>query len=99
MTNSLSDEEFTELFAALTEKTKYSSITNVALKSSVGKRLIDLGDKTVQYMFRQNIPLNAHTMCLLFEITGENPVPNEDAGHIEHMANAWRKWAKEKGYL
>lgn len=99
MTQSLSDKEFVVLFATIAKKTKHSGISTDILRTSEGRKLVDLGEETVRFMFRHNIELNAHTMCLLYEITGVNPVPNEDAGHIEKMGNAWRTWARENGYL
>lgn len=98
MTQPPSERELAALFAVLIEKTRYSSISTDVLKIDAGKSLIEYGEATVRYMFRRNVPLNAHTMCLLYEITGENPVPHEHAGRIELMGHAWRDWVKNHGY-
>jgi hypothetical protein len=36
---------------------------------------------------------------LLAEITGENPVPPDLAGHVAAMAGAWLDWGRSRGYI
>lgn len=35
----------------------------------------------------------------LTAITGENPVPPEDAGRLGAMAQAWLQWGKDRGLI
>jgi hypothetical protein len=35
-------------------------------------------------------------IALLVDITGENPMQKEDAGHVSRMAAAWLRWSRNR---
>ncbi len=64
----------------------------------VYREIIALGPPVVPCLLRDLEANHRHWFAALAAISGENPVPKEDAGDILKMANAWLKWGKDKGY-
>lgn len=81
------------------KETFHLSDTGSRLAKGFGRELITYSDDTVKYIFSADVPLDAHIMSLLTQITKQNPIPEEDAGKIERMGEYWRAWAKRNGYL
>ncbi len=40
-----------------------------------------------------------HWFVALSAITHENPVPEEDVGYVNKMADAWLSWGRNKGLI
>jgi hypothetical protein len=62
------------------------------------KEIIRMGEVVVPLMLRDIEEKPRLWVWALQDITGENPVPDEDAGYIPEMGEAWLRWGKEKGY-
>jgi hypothetical protein len=62
------------------------------------REIIQLGHAVVPLMLRDLVERPRLWVWALPEITGENPVPPEDAGSIARMSEAWLRWGREKGY-
>lgn len=75
-----------------------SSISKKAMHPTY-QRIIGMGDKAVAPILRQLQEQPDHWFWALNAITGENPVPQESAGDLRQMADAWILWGKKKGYI
>ncbi len=75
-----------------------SSISRKAMHPTY-QRIIGMGDKAVTPILRQLQKQLDHWFWALNAITGENPVPQESAGDLRQMADAWILWGKKKGYI
>lgn len=63
------------------------------------REIISLGVAVVPLMLRDLQERPRLWVWALPEITGEDPVPPEDAGNITRMSEAWLRWGREKGRL
>ena len=63
------------------------------------QRIIGLGPKVVPLILVELQKETNHWFWALEAITGENPVPKEDAGDVEASARAWIAWGKKNGHL
>jgi hypothetical protein len=62
------------------------------------KEIIALGPAVVPLILRDLEINHRHWFAALITITGENPVPDEDAGNVLKMIDHWLQWGKAKGY-
>ena len=82
-----------------TSKTRHlSNMAQIAFVFSY-QRIIGLGPKVVPLILVELQKEADHWFWALEAITGENPVPKEDAGDVEASARAWIAWGKKNGYL
>ncbi len=91
-------EQFKEYHQKWKETTPpYSSKANP--RSNIYyQKIIGLGTKAIPLILESLIKKNDHWIGALMEITGANPVPDEDRGNIEKMKQHWIKWATENSY-
>jgi len=62
------------------------------------QQIIALGPPVVPFLLRDLAATHRHWFAALSSITGANPIPREDAGKIQRMADAWIDWGKKEGY-
>lgn len=61
--------------------------------------LIALGTAALPYLFRDlEQTADGHLSKALAAITGAHPVPAEDRGRVDKVAEAWLRWARENGH-
>lgn len=90
-------------FAALAARWKGESrfMSNTAqmaiLKSYQG--IVGMGPAAVPLLLEELRREPDHWFWALEAITGENPVPPEDAGRVDRMARAWVGWGVDRGYI
>ena len=65
----------------------------------VSQPIIALGPAVIPLLLADLERTLRHWFGALTELTGANPVPPEDAGRIQRMAEAWVRWGRENGYL
>lgn len=75
-----------------------SSITQKVMHPAY-QRIIGMGPVALPLILRELERRPSHWFWALNVITDEDPVPDEDAGIISKMADAWIRWGKEKGLL
>ena len=75
-----------------------SSISKKAMHPTY-QRIIGMGDKAVRPILRRLQERPDHWFWALSAITGENPVPQESAGNLRQMADAWILWGRRRGYI
>lgn len=98
-----SESSLTHRFQSLTatwrrETALRSSVTAVAMHPAY-QQIIGLGEPALPLIFRELRREPDHWFWALQAITGENPIPEENAGDLEAMTIDWLAWAKTHGYL
>ncbi len=96
-------EPLQERFQALKDDWKLrtrhlSNVAQIALVFSY-QQVIGMGPKAVPLILTELQREPDHWFWALEAITGENPVPKQDAGDIEASATAWLEWGKQNGLL
>ena len=90
--------EFQNLSATWRRETALrSSVTDIALNPAY-QQIIRMGEPALPLIFAELRRTQDHWFWALQAITGENPVPEEDAGDLEAMATDWLSWADRRGY-
>lgn len=90
--------EFQSLSATWRRETALrSSVTQIALNPAY-RQIIGMGKPALPLIFGELRRTPDHWFWALQAITGENPVPEEDAGDLEAMAADWLSWADTHGY-
>lgn len=90
---------FNELVDRWKRDTEYvSDIMEMATHPSY-QEIIGMGRPAIPLLLRELKHSPDHWFWALRSISGEDPVPPENRGKIQEMANAWLKWGHEKGYL
>ncbi len=92
-------QKFNQLAAAWRRETALkSSVTAIAMHPAY-QQIIGMGEQALPLIFHQLQTEPDHWFWALQAITGENPVPDENAGDLEAMAKDWLDWGKRHNYL
>jgi hypothetical protein len=75
-----------------------SSLTEIVLHSAY-QQIIGMGNAALPLILRELQERPAHWFWALRAITGENPVPREDAGRMARMTEHWLDWGRQHGFL
>lgn len=75
-----------------------SSVTEIVAHPAY-REVIGLGSIAVPLILKELQERPALWFAALREITGENPVPAEDAGRVSRMREHWLSWGRERGLL
>jgi hypothetical protein len=62
-------------------------------------QIIGLGYSAVPLLLAELRDCPDHWFVALSAITGENPVPPEDSGHVLRMAEHWLRWGRRRQLL
>jgi hypothetical protein len=93
------ENRFRMLVARWREETRsVSSTTDRALHPAY-QDIIGMGKPVLRLLFRELEQNGGHWFWALRHITRENPVPQQDAGNINRMREAWLRWGREHLYL
>src|SRR5579863_1934277 len=69
------------------------------IKASAGyKELVQLGPSVVPLILQDMDSDPFHWFDVLTDITGEVPFSSEDAGDVERMVEAWKRWGKARNF-
>lgn len=79
-------------------ETRYTSSVHEMSDHSCYRAIIAMGNDVVPILLKWLKIKPDHWFNALKEITGDNPIPDEDAGHLRKMTEAWLKWGREHGY-
>jgi hypothetical protein len=96
-------KDLEKLFQELTEQWRaetahHSSVTKKAMHPAY-QRIIGMGPAVIPLILRDLEQEPDHWFWALTALTGEDPVPPEDAGDIDKMAQAWLARGRQLGYL
>ena len=75
-----------------------SNVAQIALVFSY-QQIIGMGPNAVPLILAELQQEPDHWFWALEAITGENPVPKQDAGDVEASTRAWLEWGKRNGLL
>lgn len=80
------------------ETAHLSSVTKIILHPAY-QRIIGLGPSVVPLLLRELEGEPRDWFWALSAITGQQPVPAEDAGNVRRMAEAWLTWGRAKNLI
>ena len=92
-------ERFNLLLQDWKSRTRHlSNVAQISLVSSY-QQIIGMGPSALPLILTELQRETDHWFWALEAITGENPVPDSDAGDMAASARAWIQWGKENGLL
>jgi hypothetical protein len=92
-------ERFQQLAAQWKEQSLHLSNTAQMAMLRPYQQIIGMGQAAVPLILEELQREPDHWFWALEAITQENPVPQEAAGKVSLMAQAWVNWGKQQGYL
>jgi hypothetical protein len=92
------EERFRRLEAIWTMETGYLSSDQEITGHPAFQEIIRLGNDVVPLMLQDLCERPRLWVWALPQITGVNPVPPSDRGHIAKMSDAWLRWGRANGY-
>ncbi len=92
-------DRFHELLATWQEECKLLSSASQAAMHPAYQQIIGMGQDALSLIFQQMAETPDHWFWALRAITGENPVPPQDAGDVPRMTEIWLRWGRGHGYL
>jgi hypothetical protein len=95
----VSEDRFRELVARWRAETRSLSSTTDRALNSAYQDIIGMGKPVLPLIFRELEQHGGHWFWALRHITRENPVPQQDAGNIQRMREAWLRWGREHRYI
>lgn len=92
-------ELFEKLKAEWKSKTRYMS--NSAQMATVWpyQQIIGMGRPALPLILNELDQETDHWFWALEAIGGEDPVPPDQKGHVDKMAQAWVQWGRKKGLI
>jgi hypothetical protein len=78
------------------ERGASSSLTEIVLQPAY-QRIIGLGPTVVPSILAELAATPDHWFWALTAITGTNPIPDEAAGDLSAMTQAWLDWGEREG--
>lgn len=97
------EEELRRRFQALAqrwrEETEFHSAASALFMHPAYQEIIGLGPAVLPLMLADLEKTRDHWFWALRAITGENPVPAEERGKVERMAERWVDWGRARGLL
>jgi hypothetical protein len=81
------------------EETEFHSAASALFMHPAYQEIIGLGPAVLPLMLADLEKTHDHWFWALRAITGENPVPAEERGKVERMAERWVNWGRGRGLL
>ncbi|MEX0725656.1 MAG: hypothetical protein WEB58_16260 [Planctomycetaceae bacterium] len=94
-----SRERFQKLAAEWKTQSRYLSNSAQMAMLKPYQQIIGMGTAAVPMILEELQREPDQWFWALESITAENPVPDEAAGRVRQMAQAWIDWGRERGYL
>lgn len=92
------EQQFHRLAEQWKKETGHLSRMSKRVRHPAYGQIIALGGPAIQLLLRDLKESKDDWFSALSELTGENPVAEEDAGFVDRMATAWIEWARTRGY-
>ena len=92
------EQKFQRLAAVWRAETGHLSSLSQMFNHPAYQEIIAMGPDVVPSLLRDLEKEPDHWFAALWAITGAQPVPPEDRGRVDRMAEAWLRWANEHGY-
>lgn len=90
---------FEELVLAWSSGTAHLSSPTKLVEHPAYRQIIGLGPAALPLILRDLVERHRFWFPALNAITGENPIPDDAAGDVERMTNAWIEWGRANGLL
>lgn len=90
---------FDALAARWREETEFHSAAGALFMHPAYQEIIGLGPAVLPLLLADLEKTRDHWFWALRAITGENPVPAEERGKVERMAEHWVDWGRARGLL
>lgn len=90
---------FEELKTDWKNRTQYMSNTAQMATVRSYQRIIGLGPAALPLILQELERETDHWFWALEAISGENPVPSNQAGKVEEMAKTWIEWGRQQGLV
>lgn len=90
---------FEDLSRRWREETEFHSAASALFMHPAYQEIIGLGPAVLPLMLADLEKTRDHWFWALRAITGENPVPAEERGKVERMAERWVDWGRARGLL
>jgi hypothetical protein len=90
---------FEELALAWSTATAHLSSPTRLMEHFAYRQIIGLGPRVLPLLLRDLQETGRFWFPALNAITGENPIPEEAAGDVDRMSEAWIKWGRENGLI
>jgi hypothetical protein len=92
------EKTFKYLLEKWKSETKYMSSLGDMSKRESFQKIVEMGHDAIPFILKELEQEGSHIFYALHLITGENPIPKEDAGKIKQICDTWVLWGKAKGY-
>ncbi|MFO0810436.1 MAG: hypothetical protein U0746_17565 [Gemmataceae bacterium] len=91
------DDRFHQLAGTWQRAVAHQSSSSVRYGHPAYRAIIAFGPPVVPLLLRDLADHRRHWFAALKAITGADPVPPQDAGDFDRMADAWLRWGAEQG--
>ena len=96
---STAQDEFERLSAEWrADRPRGADVTQM-VEHAAYKRIIDMGPAAIPLILRELDREVDHWFWALHELTGADPVPEDDKGDLPAMAEAWLDWGRSERYV
>src|SRR5262245_5470363 len=92
------EEKFRRLAETWRKAVAHHSSSTIRNSHPAYQEIIAMGWAVVPLLLRDLAEQGTHWFGALNQITGADPVPDEDAGNIAKVKEAWLRWGTENGY-
>lgn len=93
----IEENKFWDLIRQWEYDTRHSSSATQILSHPSVHSIIRMGQEVIPLVLKA-MKENWHLTFVLHKLTGEWPVKDEYKGNGPKIIEAWRKWAKKRGY-
>ncbi|SRR5260221_1887520 len=94
------DQQLADEFCSLRDSWRREILSSSSMIEMVDdsnyQKIIALGEQVLPLIFEDMEREPDHWFFALREITGEDPVNDEDSGDLEKMTKSWLEWWKNK---
>lgn len=92
-------DRFATLATQWKAESRYMSNTKQMAMLQSYQNIVGMGEQAVPLILEELRREPGQWFWALHAITGEDPVPTDDAGRVDRMAQAWIRWGIERGYI
>ena len=93
------EAEFHRLAKSWRRQAAYSSASNLVFEHPAYRSIVALGRTVIPLLLQQVEQRQGWWFDALEELTGANPVCEEDAGDFDRTAAAWVQWGRREGFI
>ena len=93
------EDKFHRLADRWREESQLMSSSGAMARLESYQSIIRMGGDAIPLILRELEREPNHWFIALETLTGTNPVPNEDRGIINRMADAWLRWGREHRHI